>query len=417
MYTSFVWVRWIQSFLPFGIEATSLGLFLLKKPWDTLDPSFLRQGLVLYGIVLTCQVLLFVFRGTRERFVSLVVFFSASFVIGYPMGQDVSIETLLYAAGLFNLGAYLPYGTGVGMGVLMVSVSVYLQQDAFVWRKPIGGPELDGILFMGGVEVVFLFLAIGLREAVNTIELGQKQLDQLTSTVHNLTRANVSFQEYADSIVETSLLQERKRISRELHDTIGYSLTNIRMLMEEAIGQYDGSSEDFLQLLTYARDQAKTAMEEARAAFKALRSMEVEQTPLDLRSILRLAKAFSEATHLKVTVDFSNTRQTYGNEIDRFLYRFVQEGMTNALRHGQATHLEIYLHEDGEGLKVSLIDNGRGGKVSQEGIGLLGMRERVRELGGELHIGGGSHGFSLYASLPLEGGSNGRQKNQGSFGG
>ena len=109
MYTSFVWVRWIQSFLPFGLEATSLGVFLLKKPWDMLDPSFLRQGLVLYGIVLICQVLLFVFRGTRERFVTLVVFFSASFVLGYPMGQDVSVETLLYAAGLFNLGSYLPY--------------------------------------------------------------------------------------------------------------------------------------------------------------------------------------------------------------------------------------------------------------------------------------------------------------------
>ena len=390
---------------------------MLIKPWDMLDPSFLRQGFFLYALVLICQALLFVFRGNRERFVFLVVFFSASFVLGYPLGQDVSIETLLYAAGLLNLGTYLPYRSSIWLGVLMVSVSVYLQQDAFVWRKLLAGPELNGIIFMGGMEVVFLALSLGLREAVSTIEEGKKQLNQLTSTVHNLTKANVSFQEYADSIVKTSLLQERKRISRELHDTIGYSLTNIRMLMEEAIGQYDGSSEDFLQLLTCARDQARTSMEEARKAFEALRSMEVEQVPLDLRSIMRLAKAFSEATHLRVTVDFSNVRQTYGHEIDLFLYRFVQEGMTNALRHGQATQLEIYLHEDGETLKVSLIDNGRGGNVSQEGIGILGMRERVKELGGDLYIGGGSHGFSLYASLPLQGVSNDVQKNQGSFGG
>ena len=57
--------------------------------------------------------------------------------------------------------------------------------------------------------------------------------------------------------MERSIADERRRISRELHDTVGYSLTNVRMLMEEAIGMYDGASEDFMQLLINTRNQAR----------------------------------------------------------------------------------------------------------------------------------------------------------------
>lgn len=402
-YTCSVWVRAIQFSIPVTLEITSLGLFFLQKPWMDRDPSFFRQGLILYGLVLTCQGLLVVFRGNRERFVTMLFFFCASFVLGYPMGEEIFCELLLYAAGLFNLGIYFPGRIGFAVGIGGVLCSVYLQQEAIVWGNRMPAPRSGSILFMAIGELVILLLSQGLSRVLQELKNAKHQLDQLTSMVRNLTKANVRFQEYADTIVETSLQEERRRISRELHDTVGYSLTNIRMLMEEAIGQYDGNSEDFIQLLVDARDQAMTAMEEARSAFKALRSMESEQTPVNLRSILRLAKAFSDATHLQVSVDFSNARLSYGTNIDHFLYRFVQEGMTNALRHGRATRLEIYLHEEGGRLQVSMIDNGVGGKVIQEGIGLGGMRERIRELGGELSVGNGNHGFSLYVTLPLKG--------------
>ncbi len=407
-YTFPVWVRGILSSIPITLEITSLGLFLLQKPWIVRDPSFFRQGLILYTILMLCQGLLAIFRGSRERFVTILLFFCAAFVLGYPMGEDILCELSLYAAGLFNLGLYFPGRVGVGLGMGVILVSLYLQQDARVWGTLIPSPPKSSVFFLVVWELMVLLLSQGLSRLQQEVKSGKDRLDQLTSMVRNLTKANVSFQEYADTIVETSLQQERKRISRELHDTVGYSLTNIRMLMEEAIGQYDGSSEDFIQLLVDTRNQAMTAMEEARSAFKALRSMETDRTSVDLRSILRLAKAFSDATHLQVSVDFSNARSSYGNSIDHFLYRFVQEGMTNALRHGRATRLEIYLHEEGDRLQVSMIDNGVGGKVIQEGLGLGGMKERIHELGGELSVGNGNHGFSLYVTLPLRGDSNGR---------
>jgi signal transduction histidine kinase len=388
--------------IPFLLEGFSLLLFILKKPWLDLDDSFFRHGLVLYGIIFFSQILLYSFRRSKERLPVLLFLMSAALVLGYALGEDVQCEMLLYAAAIFSSVLQFPFRTGIFFGLGYGIGTIFLQHEILAWERVVPGPELDAILFLGINNFVFLLLAYVIVEARKKIISDAKQMESTVSAVRSLTSANIGFQRYADTIVEHSLGEERRRISRELHDTMGYSLTNIRMMMEEAIGLYDGHSEDFVQLLVYTRDQAKNAMDDARSALKALRSTYADHSPLDIRAVQRLAKAFTEATHVDVRVDCSNTRWSYGNTVDHFVYRFVQEGMTNSFRHGKAEEICIYLFEDIKYLHVSLIDDGQGCKDIKEGVGISGMRERIKRLGGAISLGNSPHGFSIHARIALK---------------
>ena len=123
--------------------------------------------------------------------------------------------------------------------------------------------------------------------------------------------------------------------------------------------------------------------------------------PLSLiSSVDRLAGAFKD-THIAVAAHYSNMPWSFTEEIDATIYRIVQEGITNAIRHGNATRIDINLSLDGSRIGVAVLDNGVGTAEITEGIGMAGIRERVSQLGGGLSAGNSAGGFLLSAWLPF----------------
>jgi signal transduction histidine kinase len=104
---------------------------------------------------------------------------------------------------------------------------------------------------------------------------------------------------------------------------------------------------------------------------------------------------------VEVDVDFSNSRRTYGKDIDPIIYKMVQEGLINAYRHGHATRVGMTFRETGGELRVRIMDNGGSSKKISKGIGLQGMEERVSGVGGAVEFVAGEGGFSIAASIPL----------------
>ncbi len=92
-----------------------------------------------------------------------------------------------------------------------------------------------------------------------------------------------------------------------------------------------------------------------------------------------------------------------GESIDSTIYRIVQEGITNAIRHGNASEIAIHLSSDGSKVAVTISDNGSGAGEIKEGIGLAGIRERLASVRGGLSAGNRAGGFQLYAWVPLSG--------------
>ncbi|MFA6506720.1 MAG: sensor histidine kinase [Treponemataceae bacterium] len=225
--------------------------------------------------------------------------------------------------------------------------------------------------------------------------------EELQTALLSLEKANLSYQDYAEKIESLSEDNERHRITREIHDTIGYALTNIGMLMQagKAVAQKDPGRLN--EILETAREEAKTALQESRNILYKLRS-QLRLRRIGSDAVLHLAKALRDATGIEVDVSFGNAPGSFGRDIDESVFRLVQEGITNAIKHGQATRIAISYWVGDADLQIRVWDNGNGAAETADGIGLTGMRERFSAINGRIEAKNVVDGFVLTAYIPLE---------------
>jgi len=197
-------------------------------------------------------------------------------------------------------------------------------------------------------------------------------------------------------LVESQEL-ERKKLSRELHDEVGQILTALRV----QLGQIDplgGASQSHLNL---ASDLAERSLRSVREMARGLRPAMLDD--LGLAPALRwLGRDFSKNTVLDVDVRLEGEFESLDEPSRTCLYRVVQEALTNCVKHSGSAEARVLLHESPAEVVLTIEDSGAGFTPGEpSGIGLLGMRERVEELGGEFAVvsspGGGT---VVRANLP-----------------
>jgi len=218
-----------------------------------------------------------------------------------------------------------------------------------------------------------------------------------------LRETHSQLQEYALRVEELAVVEERNRLAREMHDTLGHRLTVASVQLEGAQRLCPTDPERAASMVGTVREQVREALSELRSTVAALR------TPIeaDLRlrdSVRRLASTFEEATGLTVNLMLPEEMPDLPGLYRLALYRTAQEALTNVQRHAQAQDIWLQLTCDGEAITLMVSDNGVGIPVGADeaGFGLRGMYERAARLGGELHLdprpGGGSQ---VRFSLPL----------------
>jgi len=201
-----------------------------------------------------------------------------------------------------------------------------------------------------------------------------------------LNQANDQLRDYAVNMERMTQMRERNRLAREIHDTLGHTLTGIIMGADAGLALFDVAPEESKKRIQVVAQSARDGLTDARRSIKALRPDALEHSSLaqaleGLVENFRLTTSaqiayFQEAEELKLDPDEEDT-----------LYRVVQEGLTNAVRHGQADRIEIRIARAGNVVSVSVRDNGTGCGALEEGFGLRHMRERLEMLGGTLSYG------------------------------
>jgi signal transduction histidine kinase len=235
------------------------------------------------------------------------------------------------------------------------------------------------------------------REAIIDIQNENTTLENLAL---RLSRLNSQYQSAAISATEKGQTQERMRITRDIHDIVGYTLTNNIMLMETARDMMLENPLGIPALIESARENAEDGLTRIRAALYDLRGQE-NYVPDGLLAIHKLIRVFSEATGVEVGIDILMPSITLPEAADSTLYHLVQESMINSLRHGKATRIAVMLWLEGGMLAVTIRDNGIGAQKVAEGIGLSGMHERIENLGGSFSASGGTGEFVVKARIPL----------------
>ena len=298
------------------------------------------------------------------------------------------------------------------LAALAVVAYAALPRAANVWGNVLMVQTPDRIIGAISYAVGAVVTAHLLHATTHALDAEQRLSQRLNQSVLQLTSANVGFQDYATTAEERSSQEERNRITREVHDSIGYSLTNIVVMMEAAQGLIQVDPERLRQTLVLARTQAQDALAEVRRTLRALRAASTPRR--SARMLLeKLFRTFESATNVSVRVEYRNLFTAPESAIDSVIYRTVQEGLTNAFRHGRATEVMVLFWFDGNGISVSLRDNGVGSQEIKDGIGLRGMRERIEPLGGTVHAGCmDGAGFELRVWVPVKRGDVGTTQYQ-----
>ncbi|WP_433263685.1 sensor histidine kinase [Actinosynnema sp. CS-041913] len=235
--------------------------------------------------------------------------------------------------------------------------------------KPDGAATVTDLVLLGVAPV-----AVG-----HALRLHRGRAEQAESLYREETRRVVA--------------EEHARIGREVHDAVGHHLTAIRL--QATAVRHVGTA------LPPAADQALASIADSSAAALA-EIRDVLAVVRDNGTSLADLRALADRATTPVSLTRTGPADPLPPAVDHAGYRLVQEALTNALKHSDATRIDVTIHQDRHALAITVADNGNTTRTDTEGEGLRGMGERVRLLGGTLRITPADpHGWRVEARLPL----------------
>jgi signal transduction histidine kinase len=209
-----------------------------------------------------------------------------------------------------------------------------------------------------------------------------------------------------ESSARIPVAEERARIARELHDIVAHSVSVMVLQAGAVRHKLPVALADEAEALQGVERTGRTALAEMRRLLGAMRREGdgLELGPQPSLDNLESLVAGVESAGLPVSLHIEGERVQLPRAIDLSAYRIVQEGLTNALKHANASHAEVTVQYRPNELEIEVVDDGPGAAASDGlGHGLVGIRERVKIYGGEMNSGTGpAGGFILSARLPLD---------------
>lgn len=278
--------------------------------------------------------------------------------------------------------------------VEIIAVGIFIMSLAYGQDKIV-----MNLVYTATIIILLFYVSNENKEKVNA----QALYDELRVKEKELKKANINLENYASSIEELTLLKERNRISREIHDSVGHALSTAMIqlgAMERMASKENSPLESMAKNL---RGFINDSLKDVRRAVKELKPIEYSSFE-GIFKVEELSKNFSSLTGVKVDFKIAGTPWGMSSKQISNIYRIVQEGFSNSLKHGNATKIKLNLNFSEEGLAIIISDNGLGTSIIEEtGVGLKNMRERVNELNGELRISSKEkEGFKIFFTVPRE---------------
>ncbi len=234
------------------------------------------------------------------------------------------------------------------------------------------------------LELLTIQAAISIENA-RLYSTMQELNEQLEEKVEKRTRfLEQSQRETAEALAEKSVLQERNRIAREIHDVVGHTLTTTIVQMEASKRLFAKDSELAMEKLNLAQELIRKGLQDIRKSVKMLKE---DESSFDLLQEMKdLVTQTSLNAGVEIETHFSPSLPELALPIKKVLYHALQEGLTNGIRHGNSTRFIITLEKVNHHIVLIIKDNGVGVDKIKFGFGLEAMKERVEELQGRHHV-------------------------------
>ncbi|WP_188455144.1 sensor histidine kinase [Virgibacillus oceani] len=222
----------------------------------------------------------------------------------------------------------------------------------------------------------------------------QQQSQELEMAYQHLQIINTELE-------EKTLIEERVRLSREIHDTVGHTLTTTLVGLESSKQLHaNGQIDKALDKLDIVQEQVKRSLRDIR---KSSRTLHDNPLFINFKNRLEdLLKSTSQQSDITITKNISDIQKLRPDQ-ELAIYRSLQEGLTNGIKHGKATQFHFSLKELDGRILFKLSDDGTtAAKEMEYGFGLTAMNERITAIGGRMEIWTEpENGCSLSISIPI----------------
>lgn len=264
---------------------------------------------------------------------------------------------------------------------------VYTSTTRGLWQVGINFLDIINLLFF----ILFLMIYIA-----NEVQENERMTQELIM-VHQVNHELENYAAVSEKIAED---KERKRLAREIHDTLGHALTGIAAGVDACIAMIDINPEATKKQLMVISKVVRQGIVDVRNSLNKLRPGALEQHGFK-GAIENMIEEFTSVSDLTISLDYRLDKVDFENTKEDILFRVIQESVTNAVRHGDATHIDISLYIEDNSLYLKIQDNGQGCEEIHYGFGLKQMKERLGMINGKVAYDG-HHGFLTIVTIPLQ---------------
>ena len=265
-----------------------------------------------------------------------------------------------------------------------------------------GGPSLGGLIDKSMGSLIVLFVTLLLARAMSQAIQAQQKL---TGLLASLETSNQKLREYSARVADLATTEERNRLARDIHDSLGHHLAAINIQLEKANAYRERDPDRAYEAVSHAQRTVQDALKDVRESVSSLR--QDGESFLFEKSLDDLLRRMHHS-ELELTLKQTGESSRYSKLKLMTLYRVIQEGLTNVHKHSKASQVTILLNFDSQQASLILRDNGIGFDVAAWKLrendpttqGLIGLQERLSLVGGTLDITSHHQQTTLIIHIP-----------------
>ncbi|MBN1935258.1 MAG: sensor histidine kinase [Anaerolineae bacterium] len=284
----------------------------------------------------------------------------------------------------------IPFSAYFAFGSTVSSILSFVYLLVAGWRTW----NLDNLWYTNvsitSTLVAFVFVLIFMQVVAPVIKRDEQNRRRTEELLSDLQASHLKLQMYAIQVGELAAMEERNRLARDIHDSLGHYLTAVNIQLEKALAYRDRNPEEATQAIRDAKHAAEEALQDVRRSVSTLRDANAR---FSLQSELEALVERVNGASCTVDLTISGSEVGYARPVLMTLYRAAQEGLTNIQKYAQATHVTLDVHFGPQLATLYLRDDGRGFDTAalerapeRLSFGLQGIRERIELVSGQMSL-------------------------------
>jgi signal transduction histidine kinase len=366
--------------MEFWVIFTKL-LLLVYIAYLTVQANISHISWVVLGLLVyfCANIMLYIFKNTSIKrilhVVSIAITTGACLIVDPSFGLLLPLSIVELAAGFFD--------KKITMMILSLIPILYMNEAL----QPLYG------------LVAFLsFMIFSLTSIYgNRLVKNEAQIDSMRKKLQKLTKNINENTEYIRQSEYTFKLEERNRISQEIHDKIGHSMTGALFQMEAAKRLMETDPQKATELLQNSINISKDGIENIRLTLK---NMKPPTEQMGIHRLKLLIDDFNATQQIKTVLTQEGNLDMIAPIQWKIIHENVTEALTNTMKYSQATIVSVDLKVLNKMIRVEVKDNGKGTDTIKKGLGIMGMEERTASVNGKMIVDS-TNGFSVTTLLPL----------------